>query len=171
MCIFLCVFTCPRFICMFSKARVCVYVWNGSVSGCFCSLLLQPDQQKKKSSSMSLVFVICFLLFSLHFFCFCVHCSLIPLNHFCLVIFLFCFEGGGPCGAALLSFLLSTPLHQRTQMSLPRELEKHLAYSCSFEVHLYILSFRYRFFFFCKLTIMKFKMNVQYLYTGFKVCR
>lgn len=41
---FLRVFIFSFFICVCSKARVCVYVWKSSVSGRCCSLLLQPDQ-------------------------------------------------------------------------------------------------------------------------------
>lgn len=48
---------------MCSKAGVCVYVWNSSVSGHFCSLLLQPDQNQLSSISLvfhSRCFVFCF---------------------------------------------------------------------------------------------------------------
>lgn len=110
MCIF-CVFLPVLVLFACFPKHECVFTYGTVPSPdasalCFCSQI-----NKKKSSSMSLVFVVCFLLFSLHFFCFYIHCSLIPLNHFCLFFFLFCLGEGGSlwCSPAFIPPEHSTP--------------------------------------------------------------
>lgn len=129
MCMF-CVFL-PCFICVCSKARVCVYVWNSSVCGHFCSLFLQPDQNQLSSITLFLLSPFS----SFHSSCLFVFLVgglgyiLLFLNASESLFCLFFYWGRLLCcsPATFIPPGHSTP---SAQLRSPGELEKHLTYSC-----------------------------------------